>query len=150
MTSRSEQLQAYLELMKEFDKLPPEQKPSANLPELPVWQTKSFVLTSLSLFMIICYVAKIDPFVYLERFGLTGSMSEISDKIMLMMAAFTQMWAYKERMKPNYRLVLGRAKTLATEENIEKLLSSFNKEEPKPKAKRKPKVKKPSETKTNQ
>lgn len=109
-----QEMKAYIELMKEFNKLPPEEKPADGMPELPIWRAKSFYYTVFGIAILVSAVFGFDLFGFLDSWGLGKSVSAVLSNLDVILLAASSMLAMRERLRPNYKLVWKTMRTIAS------------------------------------
>lgn len=78
------------------------------LPPIPAWQTKSFLIGALLMGIFVCNWFEFDLMAWLTRMGLGESKAAIVENISLMIPPAGLIWMYIERRAPKYRIVFRR------------------------------------------
>lgn len=103
----------YIELMREFDKLPADAKPADGMPELPIWRARSFYFTILAIVLMAGALFGVDVMGKLSSLGLGSNIPAVLENMDLIMAGLSALLAYRERLNPNYKLVWKRMASIA-------------------------------------
>lgn len=78
---------------------------TSSLPEMPAWHARSFYA---SLFMALSLVANmigVDFLAWTSEIGLGDTKKEVLDQVELLMPLLFALWAWIERLAPNFKLV---------------------------------------------